>query len=396
MKAERSPARLAAMVVLALAVVAGFAWIVATQGPLARGQVTVAQARVETLAPSLFGIGTVEARRAYAIGPTAAGRVARVLVDQGDRVQPGQVLAEMDAVDLEARMAAGQAAVEKAANAGRAAQAALAETESRERMAQASRQRYAELRRTGFVSQEAADARGHEAEAAASARGAAQASLAAARDDVTRAQAELSALARARAHLQLRSPVAGVVTARLAEPGTTLVAGQAALQVIDPSSLWIRARIDQGRAGGLAPGLEAQAVLRPRPGEAFAGRVERVDLVGDAVTEERVAHVGLAAMPADVALGDLAEVTVRLPVVERALAIPSAAVKRAATGTGVWMLKDGRTVWRPVSVGAQTLAGTAQVLAGIEPGETVVVHASRPPREGERVSVVERIARGAP
>lgn len=396
MKAQRSRARLIAVAVAAAAVLGGFAWTVATQGPLARGRVTVAQARVENLAPTLFGIGTVEARRAYDIGPTVAGRVARMLVDQGDRVQPGQVLAEMDAVDLDARMAAGRAAVERAGNAGRAAQAALAEAESRERLAASNRQRYAELRRTGFVSQEAADARGHEAEAAAAARGAAQAGLAAARDEIARAQAELSALERARAHLQLRSPVAGVVTARLAEPGTTLVAGQAALQLIDPSSLWVRVRIDQGRSGGLAPGLEVRAVLRPRPGEAFAGRVERVDLVGDAVTEERIAHVGLASMPAGVALGDLAEVTVRLPVVERALAIPSAAVKRAAAGTGVYVLEDGRVAWRPVTVGTQTPAGTAQVLAGIRAGETVVVYASRPPREGERVSVVERVAGGAP
>ncbi|MBS1137741.1 MAG: secretion protein HlyD, partial [Proteobacteria bacterium] len=87
----------------ALLFLAGFVWVVATQGPLAPVRVTLAKADVTTLSRSLFGIGTVEARRSYAIGPTVAGRVARVLVDQGDAVAAGQLLAEMDPVDLEAR-----------------------------------------------------------------------------------------------------------------------------------------------------------------------------------------------------------------------------------------------------------------------------------------------------
>lgn len=63
----------------------------------------------------------------------------------------------------------------------------------------------------------------------------------------------------------------GVVTARLAEPGSTVVAGQAVIQVIDPASLWLRVRIDQGRSSGLALGLPAEVTLRSRPGESSPG-----------------------------------------------------------------------------------------------------------------------------
>ena len=113
---------------------AGFVWIVATQGPLAPVKVTVAKASETTLDRSLFGIGTVEARRSYAIGPTVAGRVARVLVDQGDAVTTGQLLAEMDPVDLDARRAASAASAARAGQLVAAAQASLAEAQSRARL----------------------------------------------------------------------------------------------------------------------------------------------------------------------------------------------------------------------------------------------------------------------
>ncbi len=145
---------------IALAFLAAFGWIVATQGPLAPVKVTVATAAEATLERTLFGIATVEARRSYAIGPTVAGRVATVLVDQGDAVQAGQLLAEMEPVDLDARVAAGAAASARAAQLVQSAAAALDEANSRAKLAQNSADRYADLRRKNFVSQEAADSQG--------------------------------------------------------------------------------------------------------------------------------------------------------------------------------------------------------------------------------------------
>ncbi len=389
-------ARALAIVAAVVLVLAGLGWVIATQGPLARTKVTVAQAGARSLAPSLFGIGTVEARRTYNIGPTVAGRVAKVLADQGDRVTAGQPLAEMDPVDLDERAAAGSSVVERATHSARAAQSALEESDSRARVAEANADRYAQLRQTGFVSQEAADARRHEANAARAARDAAGSALAAARDEIRRAQADLAGTDRTRKHLRLASPVNGVVAARLAEPGSTVVAGQMVLQVIDPASLWVRARIDQGRSGGLAPGLPADIVLRSRPGETFSGHVERVDLIGDAVTEERIAQVAFAAMPAGATIGDLAEVTLRLPAVAGAIAVPAAAVKRVGSQRGVWRLHEGRAAFKPVAVGTQTLDGLVQVVSGLGAGESVIVHSSRPLEEGMRVTVEESLVRVAP
>lgn len=64
-----------------------------------------------------------------------------------------------------------------------------------------------------------------------------------------------------------------------AKPGSTVVAGQAVLLVIDPATLWVRLRLDQGRSAGLAAGLRRHIALRSRPAMPLAGRVQRVEAV---------------------------------------------------------------------------------------------------------------------
>lgn len=377
--------------VIALAFLGAFGMIIATQGPLAPVKVTVEHAAEARLERALFGIATIEARRSHSIGPTLAGRVAKVLVDQGDIVKVGQLLGEMEPVDLDARFAAGVASAASAAQRVQAAEAALAEADSRAQMAKNSADRYAELRKKNFVSQDAADAKAHEAAAAQAARQSAAATLAAAKEDVRRAQSDATGAGKNRDNLRLLSPVEGVVTARFAEPGSTVVAGQAVVQVIDPSSLWLRVRIDQGRSQGLAVGLPAEITLRSRPGEKLAGRVERVDWVGDAVTEERIANVVFDHAPQGIAIGELAEVTLRLPAIEKVLVIPAAALQRQGSQSGVWRSANGKAQFAPITVGAISSDGRMEVRKGLATGDAVIVHSTKALVEGARIKAVEAL-----
>lgn len=376
---------------LAVAFLAVFGWIIATQGPLAPVKVTLAQAAETKLERTLFGIATVEARRSHSIGPTLAGRVARVLVDQGDPVRAGQLLAEMEPVDLDARLAAGAASAAAATQRVQSAEAVLAEASSRAQLAKNSADRYADLRKKNFVSQEAADAKSHEAAAAQAARSSAAAALAAAKDDARRAQSELAGTGKNREHLRMTSPADGIVTARLAEPGSTVVAGQAVMQVIDPASLWLRVRIDQGRSQGLAIGLPAQIALRSHPGEKLAGRVERVDWIGDSVTEERIANIVFDNVPAGLAIGELAEVTLSLPAIEKTLVIPAAALHRQGTNSGIWQPADNRARFVPVTAGAMSADGLVEVRQGLAAGDTVIVHSAKALADGTRIKPVDAL-----
>jgi HlyD family secretion protein len=376
---------------LAFAFLIAFGWIIATQGPLAPVKVTLDQAQEARLERTLFGIATVEARRSHSIGPTLAGRVARVLVDQGDAVKAGQLLAEMEAVDLDARLSAGAAAASAAAQRVQSAEAAVTEAGSRAQLAKNSAERYADLRKKNFVSQEAADAKAHEAAAAQAARQSAAAALAAAKDDMRRAQSEATGAGLNRANLRLLSPVDGIVTARLAEPGSTVVAGQAVVQVIDPTTLWLRVRVDQGRSSGLAVSLPAEIALRSRPGEKFAGRVERVDWMGDAVTEERIANVVFDIPPQGIAIGELAEVTLYLPAIEKALAIPAAALQRQDNQSGVWQPAKGNARFLPVTAGTISSDGLVEIRQGLAAGDTVIVHSAKAIADGTRIKPVDAL-----
>ncbi|MBU1214949.1 MAG: efflux RND transporter periplasmic adaptor subunit [Gammaproteobacteria bacterium] len=380
------------LLVVGGAVLALFVWVVMTQGPLASVKVTVEQVQTGDLSNSVFGVGTVQARHRHDLAPTMTGRVKSVRVDQGDVVKAGQVLAEMDPVDLDDKQAAAQRVVERTRNTIRVAEAQLSEAESRLKTVEATMLRYRELRSGGFISKEMFDAKLHEQNAAQAAAVAAVANLDSARDEQARAQAELRGIAKTRAQTQLVSPIDGVVTLRRIEPGSTVAGGQLALQVVDTSKLWIETRIAQQQAGQVRAGQTAQIVLRSRPHAPVAGKVARVDRVSDAVTEERIVNVTLD-MP-DASLGEYAEVTIALPVMKQVRSIPSAAVKSVSGQTGVWVLQDGEVRFKPVRIGLATLDGRSQVLDGLDDSDAVVVHSQQSLRAGLPVKVVAALVRG--
>ena len=199
--------------------IVALAYVVMRSGPLAPVRVTVTQATVGSLSPSLFGIGTVEARRAYLIGPTAAGRVSKVLVDVGDTVQAGQLLAEMDPVDLDERAAALDASIARAGSAIAAAQAQRRDAQARSELAAITARRYVELGAQNFMSAGAVEAKQQEQASADAAVAAADANLAAARQDTQRLAAERAGLRQQRDNVRLLAPADGVVISRDAEAG---------------------------------------------------------------------------------------------------------------------------------------------------------------------------------
>ena len=360
-----------------------FVWVVLRAGPLAPVTVTVATVQSRAIQPALFGIGTVQARYSYRIGPTYAGRLQRVVVHVGDAVMAGQVLGTMAPVDLDDRIGAQQAAIASA-------RAALLQAQARQRYAQAQAQRYARLAQQQLVSVENASARRQELDVA-------NAGLAAARDDIRRLQAERDAVQAQRGNLMLVAPVDGLVVARNADPGTTLVAGQAVVEVIDPSSLWIDARFDQIAAGGLAAGLPAQITLRSGQDHAHAGHVLRIEPVADTVTEETRAKLVFAGLPAPLPpLGELAEVTVQLPREAAMPVIPNAAIRTVGGQRGAWKLVDGALAFAPLALGRSDLDGNVQVRKGLAGGEQVVLYSEKALTASSRIHVVDRIRGTAP
>lgn len=356
-----------------------FAYVAFSTGLLAPVPVTVATVESRAIAPALFGVGTVEARASYRIGPTFAGRLRRLEVQVGDHVRAGQLLGEMDPVDLDDRIRSQEAAV-------KAAEAGLQEASARLAHARHQASRYEQLLAARSTSEELFTTKRHELQLA-------DAGAAAAREQLARTRAEREALLAQRGNLRLVAPAKGIVVAREIDPGTTVVAGQAVVELVDPDRLWINARFDQIGAGALASGLAATIELRSHQGHSLRGSVLRVEPKADAVTEETLAKVLFEGRPQPMpALGELAEVTVRLPPLPPAPVIPNAAIRREDGKPGVWRLTDGELRFTPVRLGAADLDGRVQVREGLRSGDLIVTYSEKSIAARSRIKIVEQIA----
>ena len=383
------------MLVLVLVLLLGYVALQA--GPLAPVPITVETVQVKALQPALFGMGTVEARVTHKIGPTVAGRIKRVDVQTGDVVKAGQVLGEMDPVDLDDKIAAQEATIKRAQASVMAVEAQVQELSARKAFAEVQSKRYATLLVSQSVSEEGASIKRQELAIAQASLAAALANLDASRQEHARARADRDGLVRQRANLRLVSPAAGIVSRRDADAGTTAVAGQAVVEVIERGSLRLSVRFDQQRAQGLAAQLPAQIVLRSRAGEAVAGRVVRLEPHADAVTEELLAKVEFNASPAVMPpIGELAEVTVALPAHAALPVVPNASIQRLDGRLGVWLLEQQTLRFAPVKTGATDLQGLVQIVQGLSGGEQLVVYSRKALTANTRVTVVQQIAGVAP
>ena len=95
------------------------------------------------------------------------------------------------------------------------------------------------------------------------------------------------------------------------------------------------------------------------------------------------------------ALGELAEVTVRLPAIPNAPVLPNSAIQQRQGQTGVWLLTgEGKARFQPLRFGIRDLDGAAQMLDNLPPEARVIVHSTRELREGDAVKPSEKLAGG--
>lgn len=370
--------RTLALIAVLVPLLALFVYVALRSGPLAPVSVVLATVENKSISPALFGIGTVEARYSYKIGPTSAGRVKRLAVHVGERVKAGQVLGEMDPVDLDDRIRAQEAAVKRA-------KAQLSEAQARQVYALTQAQRYEQLLATRSTSEEIVATKKQELEVAG-------AGLKAAAEELDRVRSEREALMAQRNNLKLVAPTNALVALRNVDPGTTVVAGQAVVELIDPQKMWVNVRFDQINAGGVAANLPAQIVLRSQSEKVLGGRVLRVEPYADSVTEETLAKVEFNQPPEPLPpIGELAEITVLLLPLPAAPIIPNAAIQRIDGKLGVWQVINGDLRFTPVSLGVADLEGNVQVREGLKNGDQVVVYSAKALTAGIRIDVVDHI-----
>ncbi|MCC0065240.1 MAG: efflux RND transporter periplasmic adaptor subunit [Defluviimonas sp.] len=321
----------------------------------------------------VYGLGTVEARVVSRVGFEVGAALTELDADSGDAVAEGQVLARLDTAEQSARVLRAEAAVEAAgATLGKAeanvvrARAVLAQRRSTNDRQQA-------LAERSTISAQTAEEAQRDVDVAA-------ADLAVAESEVKVAQAQRSdaeaALRYERTlldHHVLRAPFDAVVVTRHAEAGTVVRAGDAIFTLMDPHTVWALAYVEEARAGSIAVGQPAEVRLRSLPHEVFGGKVDRIGIESDRVNEERRVWITCDRCPAEVYLGEQAEVRITVATLPEALLVPEIAVRGFDGHRGrVWIVQDGRLAETEVIFGHRTEDARVEIVSGLPQGAQVV------------------------
>jgi HlyD family secretion protein len=330
--------------------------------------VTTVQLQRGELRQEVFGTGTLEAKVSVGLSAKMIGKVAEVLVDQGDTVTAGQTLARLEAKDFD--------------DAVRAAEAVLGQAQAELAKAQVDMKRDSDLVEAKVIPQSDLDAT-ETAYRVCEAR-------------AKSAEAQLG-IARARlADTQITSPTAGLVITRNLEVGSTVVPGTPIFRVAETRVLWVQAMVDEREAGKLSIGQAARVTFRAAPGQSFPGRVARLEPEADRVTEEREADVTMEHLPPDWFIGAKADVYIETA---RKADVPQIAVgtiARRGDQAGVFIVSGGRAHWRPVSLGLMG-RDTVELVSGLDPQDQVVAYpfgGKKPLADGDRVASTH--AKGRP
>jgi HlyD family secretion protein len=355
-------------------------WIVFAPAPIAVQVARVARGTVEQTVTNSRA-GTVKARRRAKLSPQEGGRVIALPKRKGDRVEVGDVLLELDASVQRARLDLARREAESA-TAERTRACLSAERAGRELG------RNRDLAHQGIVSTDLLD----QVESGARTTAAA---CEAARATEKRAAAGIEVADRELDHMTLRAPFPGVIAELSIEvgewstPSPPVIQVPSVIDVIDTSSIYVSAPMDEVDAAHLHAGLLARVAVDSHPGKRFSGHVVRVAAyVLDVEEQNRTVEIEVelddAAFAATLLPGTSADVEVVLETHADVLRIPTSAL---LTGDKV-LLVDGRTlVERPVEVGLRNWDVT-ELRSGVAEGDRVVVSLDRAEvKAGARVTV---------
>jgi membrane fusion protein, multidrug efflux system len=273
------------------------------------------------------------------------GEIRRVLVREGEKVTQGQLLAEIDTADLQARLDAQAASLEEA--------------KARLSIAAKNRDNALKLLKQGFIAQNAFDTTQSAFDAAAASAKSAEAQVRLARN------ATQDAI--------VRSPIAGIVARKMINAGEKVGVDSALFTLVDLAKMEIEAPAPASEIPGIRVGQAATFRVDGFGERAFTGQLERINPTTE--PGSRSITIYLSVVNTDGALkgGMFAKGSLLLDRSEPAPTIPATAVREEAGQTFVFTIEQGKIGRRPVQLGRrEDLANLVEVRSGLEKGVTVV------------------------
>lgn len=326
------------------------------------------------------GPGIVSSRTEVNVSSRITGVVVRVLAQEGDRVQEGQLLAALDERDLAAKASAGRATIATAKQNVAVAEAALQKAHADLALARSNFKRDEQVFRAGHISQAAFDTATAALRVAESAETTARATVRARQEETRRAGDEARYTDTIQTHAQIISPITGLIIRRAVEIGNTVAPGNTLFKVVDDQTVCVATRIDVSQMGRIQDGQRSR--IRLASGASAVGTVARISHESDPVTRDQEVRVKLDTPPAHLTINEEAEVFVSVGEA-RGLVIPGSAVIPRDGVDGVLVVRDGRAERIAVKIGAVG-QGKVQILSGLGAGDQVITHPEKV-EAGQRV-----------
>jgi RND family efflux transporter MFP subunit len=309
--------------------------------------------------------------------PRATGYIKTRLVDIGDRVQAGQLLAVIDAPDIDDQLAQAKADLAQA-------KANLAKAKADETFASAEEQRYRRLVSSQAASQE-------EYQSKVQANGVAKAVVVAMQASIQVNEAAVQRFTDLQSFEKISAPFPGVITARNIDPGDLVSANSPARElfhVMRTDTLRVFVNVPQVFATGIQVGQEAAAYQRDNPSKQFAGKVTRTADALDPNTRTLLTEVQVPNPDNALRPGMYLQVKFVFRRVTPSIRIPAAAIVVRNGPRLVAVLDAQHTVhYRDVQLG-RDFGDEIEVLSGLSAGDTVVVHPGDDIPEGTAVEPV--------
>ncbi len=298
------------------------------------------------------------------VGSKVLGYVDAVLVERGDRVKKGQVIALVRPSDLPDQLAAARSSIGQIK-----AQATLARTNY---------ERASKLAPSGVVSQQELSS----ASAALASAEAAEASM----------QAQISGLAIRLGETRITSPIAGYVSVRRLDPGALVSStGSPIVTVVRIDRLRVFLALTETDAAGISVGMDARVELDALPGRDFSGKVVRVAPAFDPLTRTLEAEVQLPNEGGELRPGMYGRGFIRRETHPNVPVVSVNAVQISSGKPRVYVLREDRVEMRAITTGVELAGGDAiEIRSGLRAGEEVVIAGADSLADGTTV----RVARG--
>ena len=337
----------------------------------------------------VMGTGTLEARVKTTISARIQERLAEVLVDQGDKVTAGQLLARLDDAEIKQQVAIAEATLAAAKQTVVRVTADLSRSEAVLKQAQLDSERLVGLARTKAVSQSDADK-------AIEALHVAEADLKRSHAAIAEAEglalvAEKSLLYRREqmAFTEIHAPYDGLIVRRDRDPGDMQVPGGSLMSIISLDEIWVSAWVDETAIPTVRAGQPARIVFRSEGCKSYPGIVSRLGRETDRETREFLVDVRVNELPENWTVGQRAEVYIETGREAEAIVLPQEFLVWKAQHAGVLVPESGTALWREVTLGPRGPKSVA-VEQGLSAGEVVVRHRNAPQKElneGQRIAL---------